>query len=228
MYHLFIDESGELGFGPGSSRHFVITIVSTENVKALNRCMKRETARLVRRGWPKDLEIKGASLWRCDRDPTVPPELAKDRVTILNNILGAICGCNVRVHYTVINKQKLADRLKTAPYGIAYNYFAAQLICRAYHKYYPGPLAITIDQRSKETHHKMKFDGYVEGQLFAECEHGHALLISHAESHAVRGLQAVDLVSWAIFRKYEHGDQRFRDLLVGKLGYRDDWYSWKK
>ncbi len=228
MYHLFIDESGELGFHPGSSRYFVITAISTASVKALNKCMKKQTAKLIKGGWPQDFEIKGASLWRCNIGGKVPVEIADNRITILNNLLAAICGCNIRIHYAIVNKAKLSENLRKTPYGIAYNYFATQLLCKAYKEHYPGPLTITVDQRSKETHNKMKFDGYLETRLFIDCDHSHPLSIIHAESHAVRGLQAADLVSWAIFRKYEHGDARFRNLLQARLGYRDDWYSWKK
>ena len=87
---------------------------------------------------------------------------------------------------------------------------------------------ITVDQRNKETHTKLKFDGYLETRLIIDCDHRQALTIRHEESQKVRALQAADLVSWAIFRNHEHADDRFLNLLRPRLGFRDDWYSWKK
>jgi hypothetical protein len=89
-------------------------------------------------------------------------------------------------------------------------------------------LTITVDQRSKETHSKMKFNGYLETRLAADCDHSGALTISHAESHLVPGLQAVDFLSWGLFRHYEHGDSRYKEIITPIVGYKDDWYSWKK
>ena len=36
-------------------------------------------------------------------------------------------------------------------------------------------------------------------------------------SHDEKGLQAVDFVSWAIFRKYESGDYKFYEIIKNKI-----------
>lgn len=41
--------------------------------------------------------------------------------------------------------------------------------------------------------------------------------MSLAASHEEKGLQAVDFVSWAIFRKYERGDFEFYELIKDKI-----------
>lgn len=228
MYYLFMDESGELGYQAGSSRHFVIAVISTADSSRLTRCIKKQTAKLIRAGWPKHVEIKATTLWRSNVVEGVPGTISKDRVPALTRMLQAICSCDLRIHYAVVNKAKLSDKLKDAPYGITYNYFAGQLLCRAYKEHFAGPLMITVDQRNKETHTKLKFDGYLETRLVIDCDHRQALTIRHEESQKVRALQAADLVSWAIFRNYEHADDRFLNLLRPRLGFRDDWYSWKK
>jgi hypothetical protein len=115
-----------------------------------------------------------------------------------------------------------------ADYGVAYNILCGTLLCRGYEKYYKGPLEIVVDQRSKETHSKMKFDGYLETRLIGDCSHTDPVTIRHEESSSVPGLQAVDFLSWGLFRHYEHKDSKFRKLIQPIVGYRDDWYSSKQ
>ena len=115
-----------------------------------------------------------------------------------------------------------------AEYGIAYNFLCGTLLCRAYAEHFSGPLEIVVDQRNKETHSKLKFDGYLETRLVGDCNHDLGLSISHEESSDILGLQAVDFLSWSLFRNYEHHDKTFVPLVAPIIGYRDDWGSWKK
>ena len=226
MHHLFLDESGEFGTKTGSSQYFLITVLSTMNVKALEKRVHKEKSKLYNAGWPKQLEIKGTTLWGADHYPAIPTAISSRRVDIIGEILEAICASPIDIHHCICKKKHLKPHLLAAEYGIAYNYFCGTLLCRAY-KHYTGPLSLVVDQRSKETHSKMKFDGYVATRLVTECDHAHPLTIAHAESHDVLGLQAVDLISWSLFRRYEHRDTTFSRLLDARLCFCDDWYSRK-
>ncbi len=227
MYYLYLDESGELGRKPGSSRYFVITILCTDRPKALAKRVKKEKGRLYGGGWPKDVEIKGTTLWGAEHIPGIPPAIAARRGEILGNIIENILAGPVKVHYSVARKDRLSDHLLVAPYGITFNYLAGTLIIRGYREHYNGPLELIVDQRSKETHSKMKFDGYVETRLLADCDHAAGLTIRHEESHVVPGLQAVDFISWGLFRYYEHNDSTFKKLIEPAVGYCDRWYPGK-
>ena len=44
MYHLYLDESGELGLKSGSSQFFVVTVLSTAHPKALAKRVRKEKA----------------------------------------------------------------------------------------------------------------------------------------------------------------------------------------
>lgn len=227
MHYLFVDESGELGRKEGSSSFFLITALCTSNLKALEKRIWKEKAKLYGAGWPKNLEIKGTTLWGAAHNPRVPKKIAEKRESVLESVIASICASTCTVHYSIAQKKHLSHSIMSAEYGIAYNYLCGTLLCRAYNDF-AGPLEIVVDQRSKETHSKMKFDGYVETRLVGDCSHSDALTLSHAESHDVLGLQAVDFLSWSIFRKYEHRDPKFYDMLKPIVGYRDDWYSTKK
>mgnify|MGYP000998562390 CR=1 FL=1 len=228
MYYLFIDESGELGTNSGSSEFFLIAALSTENPKALEKRIWKEKAKLINAGWPKDIEIKGTSLWSSPYNPKIPKEISQRREEIMCEMISSICAGPNKVHYSIAKKKHLSPHIMKAEYGIAYNWLCGTLLCRAYPRYFPGPLEIVVDQRSKETHTKTKFDGYLETRLVGDCEHQLSLSIAHKESHDVPGLQAVDFLSWGLFRKYEKGQPKFADLIKNNIGYCDDWYSSKK
>ena len=38
-------------------------------------------------------------------------------------------------------------------------------------------------------------------------------LLEHAVKKVRKSLQAVDFIAWSIFRKYEHGDEKFYELI---------------
>lgn len=226
-FKLYIDESGELGRKAGSSKFFLITALSTANPKALKKRIWKQKAALYNEGWPKDIEIKGTTLWGAGHNSRIPKTISERRITIIRDMISAIVASPIKIHYSIANKARLADRILNAPYGVAYNYLAGKLITRAYQDYYCGSLHVVVDQRSKETHSKLKFDSYVETKLRCECGHSSDLVFEHLESHSVPGLQAVDFLSWGIFRYYEHDDSSFLPLIEPTFGYRDFWYPEK-
>jgi hypothetical protein len=228
MHHLFIDESGELGTKEGSSEFFLIAALCTETPRALEKRMKKVKAKLINAGWPQDIEIKGTSVWGSPHNRRIPKSISDQRETVIAEIVRTICEGPNHVHYSIAKKKHLSPHIMNAEYGIAYNWLCGTLLCRAYPKHFCGPLDIVVDQRSKETHSKLKFDGYIETRLVGDCSHEQALTITHAESHDVAGLQAVDFLSWSLFRKFEHNDPSFAKLVEKNIGFCDDWYSTKK
>lgn len=227
-FHVFVDESGEFGRKANSSDHFLIAALVTENLKALEKRMKKEKAKLYNAGWPQDLEIKGTNIWSSPHLPAIPKAISDRREQIVVEIIEAIAASTGKLHYSIAKKKHLKPHLLAAEYGVAYNFLCGTLLCRAYPDHFKGALEVVVDQRSKETHHKMKFDGYLETRLVTECGHTHHVNIEHKESSQVLGLQAVDFLSWALFRHYEHEDSRFLKYVQPIVGYKDDWYSWKK
>lgn len=224
--HLYMDESGELGTKENSSKHLLITVISTTKPKALKKRIWKQKARLYAAGWPKKIEIKGTSLWGADHIPGIPAAIAERRLDHLNSMIESIVAGPVKVHYSIARKAGLKAHLLNAPYGIAYNFLAGTLLVRAY-PHFNGPISLMVDQRSKETHNKVKFDGYVETRLFTDREHEDHLEIFHCESHEEFGLEAVDFMSWGLFRWFEHGDRQFADLIAPAVGYIDAWYPEK-
>ncbi|MCR4376531.1 MAG: DUF3800 domain-containing protein [Rhodospirillales bacterium] len=224
---IYIDESGEFGTADRSSNFMLIAALATQYPKSLKKRVWKVKAQLISQGWPKDIEIKGTSLWSSKHNPRIPEAISKKREYWVTEMLNAITHAPVQVFYGVAKKSNVSDHIMNAPYGIAYNWLAGKMLVRSY-PLYKGSLNITVDQRSKETHHKMKFDGYIETQLYTECGHNEDLSITHAESHDEFGLQAVDFISWSLFRHFEHNDDQFCAPIEKVVRFVDDWYSKKK
>lgn len=213
MHMVYLDESGELGFSSGSSNFFIITMVTTPEAKKLKNVMRKEKKKLHDLGWPKEIEIKGTSLFRSHLKEKIPGCISDNRVQHIQKIIGRIKGCGTKFHYCCVDKNKLTDAMKSAPYGVLYNIFSARLLGEIYRSHTKCEMAMIVDQRSKETHDWAKFDGYVTTTMFADFAYDGELTITHAESDKIIGLQAVDFISWGLFRFYEHKDETFADLI---------------
>lgn len=224
MTFIYLDESGELGFAHRSSKFFVIATLATENPKRLKNRVRKVKKKIFDAGWPLNREIKGTSLFGSHNDTSIPQSIIDNKDDYVVQFLNAALFDESKVHFSIVRKSRIAQHIRDADYGIAYNFYTGKLLTRAY-AHFQGDIDLTVDQRSKETHHKLPFDGYVKTQIITECNHSSKLVISHRESHDVIGLQAVDFISWAIFRKFEHQDDRFFNVLAPFVGYCDNWYA---
>ncbi len=225
MHFIFLDESGEFGFEAGSSTHLLIALLETENSKRLKNVMRKEKKRLHDLGWPRDIEIKGTALYGCQHEPRIPQQIADNRVAHLTRIVNRILDADATPHYTIIRKDRLTRNLQQAPYGIAYNYFAGNLLCKVHNGALQCPVTLVVDRRNKETHAHMPFDGYVSTRIITDCNHEHSFEIRHEDSRDWLGLQAVDFISWGLFRAYEHQDRQFYDLIRPNVRIDDCWYA---
>lgn len=221
MKWMFLDESGELGFNPAGSKRFVAALICVGPVKPFNRFIKRWSAKLISAGWPKNREIKAVDLYRAHLDRDIPDTFPwkKDTRPIIGELLGGIASRVDEIRLITIEKSKLDSvRLGAAPYGVLYNYFTSWLIVPAAKT--ASAVHLVVDQRNKESHNLLHFDGYVETSIWAARPNGTMPLkleIEHKFSHEVYGLRAVDFVSWATFRYRERGDDTFFRFLQPKI-----------
>lgn len=213
MQMIYADESGELGLHPNSSKNFIVTMITTSTPKPLKNALKNEKKKLYKLGWPPDLEIKGTSLWGSDRNSDVPNSISDNKITIIRRILSKITDRDTAVHYCHVDKRNLTDAMKQAPYGVVYNICSGLLVGEIFEKHTQCDMKMIIDRRSKESHDWAHFDGYVTTKIVADYGYSGELNISHEESDKILGLQAVDFISWSLFRKIEHNDSQFCDLI---------------
>jgi hypothetical protein len=201
MTHLFIDESGDLGFSKDSSRWFVFTIALTNNKRALEKVIKRARATLRK----KFHAVGELHAYHAD-------EFTRKRV------LKALADTtDLQVLCVVLNKQKVYVDLQNQK-NYLYNYVANILLDRLHTKQIVAideHLDICFDRKDTKKNLRSNFMQYLQGSL-ATKRNG-KIDITLRASHEEKALQAVDFISWAIFRKYERGDFEYYELIKDKI-----------
>jgi hypothetical protein len=156
-------------------------------------------------------------------------------------ILNSIAGIKGYIEYAVVKLDTVTPGLQTAPCAILYNYFS-WLLLRGPLCYFPQ-IELFVDRRTREKHHLLKFDGYIEGKAGIEraernkpplqlaIRHYHADSVNEHKAEAraiveygVRGIEAADFVCWAIKKKFENGDDRWYKIIEPKIKWHQKLY----
>jgi hypothetical protein len=242
MQPIFVDESGDLGFGCGT-KYFVLAFVAPSQGKKLNKAIKNFNAHLIRNGWNQDVEIKATNVWHAGKNDEIPETYAykKDPSAPMETVLNAIAELECRIEFVVVKLDTVKPGLQMAHTAILYNYFSWMMLRGALCFY--EAVELFMDRRNRETHHNLKFDGYIESKAgIARAEKGHKplnLCIRHYHSespnevtgperarveYGVRGLEAADFVCWAIKRKFENGEDRWYSMIEKCIKWKQTLY----
>ena len=201
MNYIFLDESGDLGFSERSSRWFILTIVLTNNHRKIEKCVKK-----VHKGLKKKYKkIKELHAYHAD---------SATRKRILR-LLAEVD--DLQVYSIILNKKKVYTDLQNQK-NFLYNYTANILLDRLHNKNIieqDDRILIYIDQRETNKFLKKNFEDYLRNNLGKWQNNGFDIKIK--PSHTEKCLQAVDFISWAIFRKYESGDYEYYEIIKNKI-----------
>lgn len=198
---IFIDESGDLGFSAKSSRWMIVTLLLTNSHRRVEKCVKK-----VHRG----LRKKGKRV----RELHAYHENEVTRKRVLSKIAELE---DIQVIAVVLNKQKVYTRLRDQK-GVLYNYVTNILLDRLNDSGVTEGVCnveICIDQKETNKFMNDHFLGYLHQGT--KSWKNDKVEIRLAYSHNEKCLQAVDFVSWAIFRKYEYGEYDYYNLIQNKL-----------
>ena len=128
--NIYQDESGCLGFKAGSSKYFVIVLLCTEKSKRLGNIIRKEKGKLIKAGWPKEIEIKANHLYYAPRDEKIPVaykyKYTPEKPII--SILKRLCDCEIEIDAIVVMKERIHYDLRDIPNGILLNYFSARVL----------------------------------------------------------------------------------------------------
>ena len=242
MQPIFMDESGDLGFGCGTD-YFILALVVPESGKSLNKAVKNFNAHLINKGWNSSVEIKATNVWHAGKNPGIPRSYAYKATpeAPMEAILKSVATLSGYIEYAAIKLDTVSAGLQKAPCAILYNYFS-WLLLRNPLCYFPE-VELFVDRRNRETHNQLKFDGYIESKAqIARAEKGKdplnlTLRHFHSDSaneytagerarveYGVRGLEAEDFVCWAIKKKYENGDDRWYKIIEPKVRWKQTLY----
>lgn len=201
MAYVFLDESGDLGFKELSSKWFLFTIAMTNDARALERVVKK-----VWRPLKKKHKRLGELHASHEKDIT--------RTRVLKHLSEI---SDLKVLCVVLNKRKVYVDLQNQK-NYLYNYTANILLDRLNTKDVLGPkepIHLFVDRKDTKKRLRENFINYLINSMRKRRDG--AFTVELHSSHENRSLQAVDFISWAIFRKYEWGDFEFYEIIKDKI-----------
>lgn len=205
MAYIFLDESGDLGFDftkKGTSKFFIITILFTEDAKGkIEKVVKKTHSELA-----KKYKRRVGTLHAVLEKPVTRTRLLK-RMTEKDFGVMAI----------YLNKKKVHTHLQDEK-QVLYNYVTNILLDRIYSKKILSPdFVIELIASRRETNKFLNenFKDYLSRQI--KNNHKGTLKIIVKTPAEEKCLQAVDFLSWAIFRKYERGDDSYYRIFKKRI-----------
>ncbi|OGM15913.1 hypothetical protein A2V56_04825 [Candidatus Woesebacteria bacterium RBG_19FT_COMBO_42_9] len=204
MAYIFLDESGDLGFNPKkkSSKYFVVTVLTTSDKKPIEKLVKKVHSKLRK----KIRKLSGGIL-----------HAYKEKPSTKKRILSGLAGIDCLIMAIYLNKSKVYTKLKEEKH-ILYNYVANILLDRIMRKRFTfsrSKIFLIASKRETNKFLNENFKNYLKNQV--SNRHKVDMAVEIKTPAQERSLQAVDFVSWSIFRKYEHGDETYYNLIKSKV-----------
>ncbi len=210
MWYLYLDESGDLGFdfvNKAPSKFFTITILvveGTENNRAIINSVKKTIARKLH---PKSRSsVTIAELKGYGTPIAVKKYFYKHAVKTPFSLFSV-----------TLNKQQTFDELTKEKHRI-YNYISRLVFDAIPLENAQARVKLIID-KSKNVPQIEEFNSSVINQLQGRVNPQIPIDIHHRSSVEEYGLQAADIFSWGIFRKYENGDCEWFDEYSSRVQY---------
>lgn len=202
MNYILLDESGDLGFSieRGSSKFFVVTVAFTKSKRSFEKIVRK-----VHRGLRK--KFRKVGILHAYRETPIT------RTRVLKAVNEQDCS----ILAIVLNKKKVYTKLQDEK-PVLYNYVTNILLDRLFTRQpIPSnePIILIASQRETNKFLNQNFTYYLQNEI--KGSHKIKLQIEIASPLREKSLQAVDFVSWAVFRKYEIGDEVYYNLIRRKI-----------
>lgn len=195
--HIFLDESGDLGFTDKSSKYFVLTGLITEEPKRIQKCIKH-VRKTLRKKDKRMVELKFHSS---------SPAL---RVKVLKKLSEQ----KLSVYSIVVDKETVFERLREKK-EIYYNYISGLLLWQGLTFPIGKKIKVVMDKRVYGKNRE-EFDKYIKNKITFNLRRRPNIEILHIDSKKEPALQAVDFVSGAIHRKFRDGDETYFSIIKNK------------
>jgi len=116
-----------------------------------------------------------------------------------------------------LNKKRVYTKLQDEK-PVLYNYVTSIVLDRIFSKRLlpaTGKIELIASKRETNKFLNENFKNYLNAQ--ANKQHKIILNITIKSPFQEKSLQAVDFVSWAVFRKYEYGDEGYYRLIKSRI-----------
>lgn len=198
---VYMDESGDLGFDftkSKTSRFFVVSFIFTSQPKQIDKIIKKIFSGFTR------VEVKNHhGILHC----------YKERPTTRLRLLNALVKTDSTILTLKMDKSKVYTRLHDEKH-VLYNYIVNILLDRMISKKLvpiDQPIRFVASKRETSRFLNENFINYIQSQTTSN--HKLDITTEIVKPSQEKGLQAVDFVAWSFFRKYEHQDSSYADVL---------------
>lgn len=197
--YIFMDESGDLGFSEKSSKWFMFTLAITNDKRSLERVTKKVWKPLKK----KHKKLGELHAYHANNIT---------RTRMLQNISEIE---DLKVLSIILNKKKVFVDLQNQK-NYLYNYTANILLDRLHKKgvLQNESIELYIDKKDTKKSLTENFVKYLESSM---TKRGKGMKVALHTSQDNKSIQAVDFLSWAIFRKYESGDYEYYELIKDRI-----------
>src|SRR3989304_6222077 len=205
MLYLYLDESGDLGFDFFSkkpSKCFTIAILAIRGVNN-NRVLLKSVRKTIRRKLCKKSlqELKGSH----------------STIEVKRYFYNLVSSVPFDIYALTLNKKRVYNEL-TQKKDRVYNFIARNVLDRIPFDNTLKRIEFIID-KSKNRREIGEFNDYIVRQLKGRLDPKIPLNISHHTSIENLGLQAIDLFSWGIYRRYERAANEWYNLFKARVRY---------
>jgi hypothetical protein len=220
VVNVFVDEAGDLGFSKTSTKSFVLSYVIMVNDTPM--FIRNKVRRL----------LKNTNTKRRIRGKAQEFKFSNDDHTTRERLLRKIKAFDLSIGTVVIMKDSVMENLKESQSAL-YNYLAVDYVINTIVNSYLKPwvpyneIHYTIDRSLSQKAIK-HFNTYCEEKTsFVKKSRqfrGDIIVkIKHSDSRNDVCLQIADYISGSIFAKSERRDNRYYDLIKGKIKHKDQW-----
>jgi len=202
MAYILLDVSGDLGFSftKGSSRFFTITVIFIESKRQLERIARKVHNTLGKK-------YKKVGVLHAYREMPITRQRLLKQLGLLD--------CSILV--IVLNKSKVYSNLQDEKI-VLYNYVTNILLDRLFTKKpipLDKPVILIASRRETNRFLNENFKNYLLQQV--KGNHKVSIKVEIETPDKEKSLQVVDFASWAIFRKYERGDDSYYNLIKSRI-----------
>ena len=196
--YVYLDESGDLGFGQGGSKYFTIAFVVVENPIAFRRCVKRVK---IKHHIPREIELKRNTA----------------RTVIKEDLLGKFARLDIEVHAITVRKTNVEHKLRRDT-NILYNYMVGlSLVERILTEKTGARICANIDRRVISVT-ALQIEEYLKYKIWYEGKRPDIdLEINHLDSHEAYAIQGIDVICNSIFRKYNWNNYKLFQIIQGRV-----------
>lgn len=215
MWHLYLDESGDLGFdfvNKKPSKYFTVAVLAVRGIDNDRKIQKAVKLVLRRKLNPKNKRKR------------MVEELKGEGTTldVKKYFYKQVEDTKFAIYSITLNKLRVYEKLARDKARV-YNFIARQVFDRIPFEKNNGDRIILVIDKSKGKKGIKEFNEYIVSQLKGRILPKTPFDIYHENSKEIGGLQAIDIFAWGIHRKYELKEYDWYNAFKEKIAL-DDQY----